>query len=42
MNLTINLLAAALAASVVHVGGMSESPYGTRTVETIVREGLGD
>lgn len=38
----IGLLMAAAAASVVHVGGMSESPYGTRTAETIVREGLGD
>lgn len=26
----------------VRVGGMSESPYGVRTAETIVREGLGD
>ena len=37
MNAGLMLLAA-----VVHVGGMSESPYGTRTAETIVREGLGD
>ena len=38
----MNLFASVLAAAVVHVGGMSESPYGTRTAETIVREGLGD
>lgn len=39
-------LAGALSASAkdvhVRVGGMSESPYGVRTAETIMREGLGD
>lgn len=38
----MNLFASVLAAAVVHVGGMSESPYADRTAATIVREGLGD